>query len=80
MEFNGIVDSTYIDRSNHSYQMISLKGNWRDYHIPRGEISKFFFDVEVGDSLSKKSDTDTVLVFRDLDTLVYILDYDCPDK
>ena len=77
MEFQGTVDSTYIDRSNNSYETISYHNDTRDYVIPRGDISGFFHNVKKGDRLMKTTKSNIVQVIRDKDTILYSIDYDC---
>lgn len=77
LDFDGIVDSTFVDRKNHSYQTIVLNNQSRDEIIPDSEISGFFKLIRPGDHITKKQGTDTVSIKRDSDTIVHRLYIEC---
>lgn len=78
VEFNGVIDSLYIDKENHSYPMISFAEDWKDYYIPKYELSGFYSFLKPGDRVVKSSGNVDVVVIRNRDTSTFTLQYECP--
>ena len=79
--YNGVVIKKYIDKNNHNYKIVEIKGLDRQVHkeLMDWDKSGLFEYIEKGDSIVKELNTLKVSVFRDKVEFFFLIDYKCRD-
>ena len=78
IHFNGIITKKFIDKKNHNYPMIQIlnKGMSLDYNLVH-DLSGVFDFVEKGDKIIKNKGSNDVIVRRDGEDILFVLDFGC---
>lgn len=80
MELNSIVLRKYVDDRNHRHTYIHLMNNMLDSLVLFNIDTYVFESINVGDSLTKKSNSDSLHVYDPINQLrkSFIIVYGCP--
>jgi hypothetical protein len=77
-KWKGVVAKKYIDSSNHNAETIKLQSE-TIYAIFR-DGTEFFKFIEIGDSIVKKINTDSVKIYRNGSVYCFKVDFGCYDN
>lgn len=75
-EWHGTVTSLFIDSLNHNAETFEIS-NDPIKHPMFLDGTKFYKFLQVGDSLAKTSNSDTVFVYREDTIRAFRIDFDC---
>jgi len=78
ISYNGVITDKFIDKRNHNYHIIKIdeEGKIIDYNLS-SDLSGLFKFLEVGDQVIKKKGTNNIIILRNGEKTLFMLDYGC---